>query len=100
MTGITAAHMLHEQNADIDEVRQFYHKMTGMPEAALDTKMRFLSHSLRKPFVYCYWRGNEAVRHVYNAIHKGRTWEFLRFAYFNMNSVNSARQFLCQEDIK
>jgi len=94
MASITAAHMLHEEHIPQDEVRRFFVDKTQATEAAADSKLRFLTFPHRKPFTYAYWRGNEAVRRIFLQLEKQEVWEFLRFAYHNMHSVNSIGQFL------
>ena len=94
MTSIKMAHMMHEEKVEPDVVKKYFLETLGKNEAAGDSKIRFLTFPLRKPFIYSYWRGNEAVRQIYLNLEKHEQWEFLRFAYHNMHSVNSVSQFL------
>ena len=94
MTSIKMAHMMHEENIAPDVVKRYFRETLGKNEAAGDSKIRFLTFPHRRPFIYSYWRGNEAVRQIYLNLEKHETWEFLRFAYHNMHSVNSISQFL------
>lgn len=94
MVGISMAHMLHEEKVAPDIVKRYFIETLGKSEAAADSKMRFLSFPVRRPFIYSYWRGNEAVRKIFLRLEKHETWAFLRFAYHNMHSVNSISQFL------
>lgn len=91
---VTIAHMLHEENAEVEKVKQYYQKTLLATDAAVNSKIRFLTYPFRRPFTYCYWRGNEAVEKIYDRIPKPRAYEFLRYAYNNMQSINTANQFV------
>ncbi len=91
---ITAAHMLHEENLGLEEVKHYFTETLCATEAAADSKIRMMTHSLRKPFIYSYWRGNEAVEDIYNKLPAYEKSEFIKYAYYNMNSINTLKMFI------
>jgi hypothetical protein len=89
----TCSHMLHELGKSRDETREYLKKAAFSNDASADTKLRMITNPLRMPFSYSYWRGNEAVAEIYSQLEKHRAFEFLRYAYNNMHSVNTIVQF-------
>lgn len=87
------AHMLHEENKEIEEVKQFFKDFAFMNDAAVDSRVRFISHPLRKTFMYAYWRGNEAVYRAYKNVSKEQFPQFISYLYGNMHSANTVNQF-------
>ena len=89
----TCSHMIHELGCSKDETREYLMKTAFINETAANTKLRMITNPLRMPFSYSYWRGNEAVAEIYSQLERHETWEFLRYAYFNMHSANTLAQF-------
>ena len=89
----TCSHMLHELGCSTDEAMNFWMKKAFINEAGVKSKLRMVTHPLRMPFSYSYWRGNEAVATVYSQLERHETGDFLRYAYNNMHSANTVAQF-------
>lgn len=89
----SAAHMLHVENKDVSVVKQYLKEYAFMNDAAVDSKIRFVSHPFRKTFIYSYWRGNEAVCKAYNSVSKEQFIKFYNYLYGNMHSINTVNQF-------
>jgi hypothetical protein len=84
-----AAWKVLEEGRSIDEV------VPGIAAASLQapdvtqSRLAFLSHGLRAPFVYAYWCGEMAVNAVWStttAQERGTFWEYL---YGNMHTSNT-----------
>lgn len=90
---LTGAYMLHEQNKSDEEVKIFFKRFLFLDDEWINSRMRFIKHKLRKPFIYAYYRGNEAVYDIYTKIKREEYPSFLNYLYNNMHSVNTIKQF-------
>ncbi|KUO73179.1 MAG: hypothetical protein APF77_08390 [Clostridia bacterium BRH_c25] len=88
-----AAHMLHEEKKGVEAVKQYLRDYAFMNEAAVNSRVRFISHPFRKTFMYAYWRGNEAVYRAYKNVSKEQFPQFISYLYGNMHSANTVNQF-------
>lgn len=88
-----AAYMLHEEKKSIDAVKQYLRDYAFLNEAAVNSRVRFISHPFRKTFMYAYWRGNEAVCKAYKNVSKEQFPNFIDYLYGNMHSANTVKQF-------
>lgn len=88
-----AAYMLHEEKKSIDAVKQYLRGYAFLNEAAVNSRVRFISHPFRKTFMYAYWRGNEAVYKAYKNVSKEQFPQFINYLYGNMHSANTVSQF-------
>jgi pyruvate-formate lyase-activating enzyme len=91
---LTSAHMIYEENYDVETVSKYYKETVQGTDEFIKTKMRFLTYSFRGHYIYSYWRGNEAVENIYNKVTKQDAMSFLKYLYRNMNSINTLDQFL------
>lgn len=94
ISGLNAAHMLHAEKKSEKEVREFLKAFAFGDDNWIDSRLRFFNHSLRAPFIYGYWRGNEAVNQVFNRVSSDRKPDFYNFLYRNMHSADTIKQFL------
>lgn len=91
---LTSAHMIHEENYDIEAVKKYFKETLQVTDSVVDSKIRFLTYSFRKPYIYSYWRGNEAVENLYNKVAKQDVTSFLKYIYRNMHSINTLNEFI------
>lgn len=59
--GLNAAHMIHVQGRTEEEVAEYLRQEAFGQEGWIASRLRFLTSFLRGPFIYAYWRGDEAV---------------------------------------
>ncbi|MBP2243120.1 hypothetical protein J2Z40_003708 [Cytobacillus eiseniae] len=93
ISGLNAAHMLHAEQASDEKVASFLRDFAFGEENWIESRLRFFKHSLRSPFIYSYWRGNEAVQEVYKRIPENSKPSFYEFLYKNMLSADTVKQF-------
>jgi hypothetical protein len=93
ISGMNAAHMIHVEQKSDDEVSSFLKDFGFGEDNWIESRLRFFKHSLRAPFIYSYWRGNEAVNEVYKSLSKDRKHAFYNFLYKNMLSADTVKQF-------
>ena len=93
ISGMNAAHMIHAEGKRDEEVSEFLRDFAFGEENWIQSRLRFFKHTLRAPFIYSYWRGNEAVKEIYNRISEDRKSAFYEFLYKNMLSADTVKQF-------
>ncbi|PWW31298.1 hypothetical protein DFO73_102294 [Cytobacillus oceanisediminis] len=93
ISGMSAAHMIHAEGKSDEEVLVFLRDFAFGEENWIQSRLRFFKHTLRAPFIYSYWRGNEAVKEIYNRLPEDRKLTFYEFLYKNMLSADTVKQF-------
>lgn len=93
ISGLNAAHMIHAEQKSDEEVSSFLKEFAFGDDNWIQSRLRFFKHSLRAPFIYSYWRGNEAVQEVYRKLTTSSKPSFYEFLYRNMLSADTVKQF-------
>ncbi|MEH7502698.1 hypothetical protein V7152_11880 [Neobacillus drentensis] len=93
ISGINAAHMIHAEQKSDEEMSAFLKEFAFGDDNWIQSRLRFFKHSLRAPFIYSYWRGNEAVHEVYRKLTESSKPSFYEFLYKNMLSADTVKQF-------
>lgn len=93
ISGLNAAHMIHAEQKSDAEVASFLREFAFGEESWIQSRLRFFKHGLRAPFIYSYWRGNEAVQEVYRKLPETNKQAFYQFLYKNMLSADTVKQF-------
>jgi hypothetical protein len=93
IAGLNAAHMIHAEQKSDQEVRSFLENFSFGEENWINSRLRFFKHSLRAPFIYAYWRGNEAVNQAFQQVAPDRKQDFYNFLYRNMLSADTVKQY-------
>ena len=93
ISGMNAAHMIHAEGQSDEEGSAFLRNFACGEENWIQSRRRFFKHTLRAPFIYSYWRGNEAVKEIYNRLPEDRKSPFYEFLYKNMLSADTVKQF-------
>jgi hypothetical protein len=85
--------MIHAEHKTLEEARAFLREFAFGQESWIASRLRFITHSLRAPFIYSYWRGNEAVHEAYRRVPKEERTQFYQFLYANMLSADTVKQY-------
>jgi hypothetical protein len=91
IAGMNAAHKIHTEQKSNEEVRDFLKSFAFGDSNWIDSRLRFITHTLRAPFIYSYWRGNEAVKEVFTRIPPNQRERFYQFLYKNMLSADTVK---------
>lgn len=94
IAGLNAAHMIHTEGKSDEEVSRFLAGFAFGHDNWIASRLRFFKHSLRAPFIYSYWRGNEAVRDIYQRVSRDDRRRFYEFLYKTMLSADTVKQFV------
>lgn len=83
---INAAYQIHaEQRAQADVV-DYLVRTCYQPERWAQSRLAFLTHPLRAPFIYAYWYGDQAVERVWQRVEPAQRAAFWRYLYENMHT--------------
>ena len=93
ISGLNAAHMIHAEQKSDDEVATFLREFAFAEDNYIKSRFKFFKHQLRAPFIYSYWRGNEAVHNIYSKLTSSEKPLFYQFLYKNMLSADTVKQF-------
>ena len=57
------------------------------------SRLGFLTHALRAPFIFAYWYGDRAVNRVWQRVPRARRKEFWHYLYTNMHTPTTLDAF-------
>ena len=81
-----AAWMMHQQGMNLDEIVPIMAEQGLQDPANARSRLAFLHHDLRAPFVYAYYGGEMAVHKVWATVPPARRAEFWNFLYGAMHT--------------
>ncbi|RJG42865.1 hypothetical protein [Mesorhizobium sp. DCY119] len=81
-----AAWMMHAQGKSLDEIVPVVATGGFQDQVTARSRLAFLGHDLRAPFVYAYWCGDMAVDAVWKTVPRERRSEFWAYLYGNMHT--------------
>ncbi|WP_301172573.1 hypothetical protein [Brevibacillus nitrificans] len=93
ISGMNAAHMIHAEGKTVEEAGLYLKEFAFGEENWVASRLRFVTHSLRAPFIFSYWRGNEAVNEAYSRLAPSEHQPFFQFLYKRMLSADTVKQF-------
>ena len=88
-----AAWMMHAQGKTLDEIVPIIAGGGFQDEVTARSRLAFLGHNLRAPFVYAYWCGDMAVHDVWRTVAADRRAEFWTYLYGNMHTPTTLRTY-------
>lgn len=88
-----AAWMLHAEGRSPEEVAPIIAEAGYQDVATATSRIAFLRHGLRAPFVYGYWCGDTSTHAVWETVPKERRKEFWHYLYGNMHTPSTLRDF-------
>ncbi len=95
MVGLNAAHLLHAEHKPMEQVKQYLLDQGLGSEAWAEARVRFINYPLRKPFIYSYWRGYQAVEQAWRPLKQDSSLQnnFFNYLYNHMHSADTILQF-------
>jgi len=100
---VNAALMIHHEGASVDAARVYLSETCFTTPAWVESRLGFLTHSLRAPFIFAYWYGDAAVDAVWRQVPPSRRSAFFRFLYHHMHTPTTLATywpaFLADEDV-
>ncbi len=93
MCNLNAAYMMHSMGVSDDNIKDYMRKHFFNSKSKIESRMRFISYPLRKPFMYAYWRGWEGIERGYAQIEQTQLSNYYKYIYDHMHSIDTALQF-------
>ncbi|MGO4836374.1 hypothetical protein AB4144_29435, partial [Rhizobiaceae sp. 2RAB30] len=87
-----AAWMMHGEGKGLDEIVPIIAAGGFQDEITVRSRLAFLGHDLRAPFVYAYWCGDIAVNEVWKTVPSERRGDFWHYLYANMHTPTTLRR--------
>ena len=84
-----AAWMMHQQGMTLEEIVPIMAQQGLQDPVTARSRLAFLHHNLRAPFVYAYYGGEMAVHAVWSTVPVERRAEFWAFLYNNMHTPST-----------
>lgn len=88
-----AAWMMHAQGMSLDEIVPIMADKALQDPVTARSRLAFLSHNLRAPFVYAYYGGDMAVHEVWKSVPVERRGDFWNYLYSNMHTPTTLAQY-------
>ncbi|MCR6636850.1 hypothetical protein [Devosia sp.] len=88
-----AAWMMHAQGMSLDEIVPIMADKALQDPVTARSRLAFLSHNLRAPFVYAYYGGDMAVHEVWKTVAPEERKEFWSFLYDNMHTPTTLKKY-------
>jgi len=88
-----AAWMMHQQGLSLDEIVPIIAAKGFQDPVTARSRLAFLNHNLRAPFVYAYYGGDIAVHDVWKTVPPERRREFWDYLYDNMHTPTTLAKY-------
>jgi hypothetical protein len=88
-----AALMIHRDGASLDQVRAYLAATCYATPAWVESRLAFLTHRLRAPFIFAYWYGDLAVERVWRTVTPAERPAFFRYLYHHMHTPTTLQPF-------
>jgi hypothetical protein len=90
---VNAARMIHHEGKTLDKVKTYLQETCFVSSAWAESRVAFLSHSLRAPFIYAYWCGDIAVENVWQRVRPNERRNFFEYLYYNMHTPTTLDKY-------
>ncbi|QQR40739.1 hypothetical protein [Devosia rhizoryzae] len=88
-----AAWMMHAEGMTLDQIVPIIAEGGFQDPVTARSRLAFLGHNLRAPFVYAYWCGDMAVHEVWSQVPPERRAEFWAYLYGNMHTPTTLKTY-------
>ncbi|MFD2646253.1 hypothetical protein ACFSX5_00420 [Devosia albogilva] len=88
-----AAWMMHAQGMTLDEIVPVVAETALQDPVTARSRLAFLNHDLRAPFVYAYYGGDMAVHAVWKTVAPEERKAFFDYIYGNMHTPNTLAKY-------
>lgn len=90
---INAAWMIHAKGRSRDRVTEYLMASCLESREWAESRIAFLVHPLRAPFIFAYWYGDMAVARVWEWVTPERRGEFWRYLYDSMHTPETLNTY-------
>lgn len=90
---VNAARMIHQEGKPLDQVKTYLEETCFTTPTWVESRMGFLTHRLRAPFIFAYWCGDAAVAWVWVRVAENERPQFFRYLYEHMHTPTTLDRF-------
>jgi hypothetical protein len=90
---INAALMIHTQGKSAGEARDYLMRSCYLNQSQAESRLGFLTHKLRAPFIFAYWQGDMAVSNVWVKVSPAQRQEFFHYLYDHMHTPTTLETY-------
>ena len=90
---INTALLIHAEGKSLDEAGAYQARVSFMDPAQTASRLGFLTHKLRAPFVFAYWYGDRAVERVWRSVTRAQRPRFFKYLYEHMHTPTTLYRY-------
>ncbi len=90
---INAALMIHAQGKSVEQARDYLVHNAFLKPSQAESRLGFLTHKLRAPFIFAYWQGDMAVSKVWARVTPPQRPEFFHYLYDHMHTPTTLKAY-------
>ncbi len=83
---VNAALMIHRDGVSLADAGAYLMATCFTTPAWVESRLAFLTHPLRAPFIFAYWCGDVAVERVWRRVAPAERRRFFEYLYYNMHT--------------
>ncbi len=83
---VNAALMIHQDGQTLEAGKGYLQETCFATPAWVESRVSFLTHRLRAPFIFAYWGGDMGVEKVWARVPAHQRREFFEYLYGNMHT--------------
>ncbi len=97
---VNAALLIHQEGRPLEQVKTYLRETCFGTPAWVESRLAFITHRLRAPFIFAYWCGDMAVAKVWGRLESSERPQFFRYLYHHMHTATTLDRFwpLVQEE--
>ena len=90
---INTALLVNAEGKSLDEASAYQARVSFMEQKQVASRMGFVTHKLRAPFVHAYWYGDRAVERVWRTVTREQRPAFFNYIYRNMHTPTTLYRY-------
>ncbi len=95
---MNAALMIHHESKPLEQVKAYLQETCFATPAWVESRIAFLTHSLRAPFIFAYWCGDMGVDHVWQRVKPNHRQAFFQHLYYHMHTTMTLAKYWPVQD--
>jgi hypothetical protein len=95
---MNAALMIHHENKPLEQVKVYLQETCFATPAWVESRVAFLTHSLRAPFIFAYWCGDMGVEQVWQRVQPSQRQTFFQHLYYHMHTTTTLAKYWSVQD--
>lgn len=94
---VNAALLFHQVGRPLEQVKTYLDETCFATPAWVESRLAFMIHRLRAPFIFAYWCGDRAVAKVWRRVESRERPQFFRYLYHHMHTATTLDRFWLPE---